>query len=159
MLVLTLTADLSGVTNLRPDDTEDNPFYYMLKVQCMSCWEVHGKTVGISRFEEREMSNSRGESNFVWKCKNCTRESSAMIRAAPKPYKQCSPPKKQNILEFECRGCEFVDFSAEGNWMAEGLESGTKFAEIDITDEWFEYDEKAGEEVTIKDIKWEIRRA
>lgn len=81
-----------------------------------------------------------------------------MIRAAPKPYTQCSPPKKQNILEFECRGCEFKEFSAEGNWLAEGLESGTKFSEIDLTDEWFEYDEKAGEEVTIKDIKWEIRR-
>lgn len=48
----------------------------------------------------------------------------------------------------------------QGEWLAEGLESGTKFAEIDLTDgEWFEYDEKAGDEVSIKDIKWEIKRA
>lgn len=41
-----------------------------------------------------------------------------------------------------------------------GVESGTKFAAIDLTEgDWFDYDEKAGEEVSIKDVKWEIRRA
>ena len=44
--------------------------------------------------------------------------------------------------------------------MATGVESGTKFTDIDLSDgEWFDYDEKASEEVSIKDIKWEIRRA
>lgn len=48
----------------------------------------------------------------------------------------------------------------QGAWLAEGVDSGTKFAEIDLTDdEWFDYDEKAGDEVSIKDIKWEIKRA
>lgn len=40
------------------------------------------------------------------------------------------------------------------------MESGTKFAAIDLTDgEWFDYDEKPGEEVSIVNVKWEIRRA
>jgi hypothetical protein len=40
------------------------------------------------------------------------------------------------------------------------VDSGTKFTGIDLTDgEWYDYDEKAGEEVSIKDISWEIRRA
>ena len=45
--------------------------------------------------------------------------------------------------------------------MANALESTTKFESItDLKDgEWFDYDEKTGEEVSIKDIKWEIRRA
>ena len=44
--------------------------------------------------------------------------------------------------------------------MADGVESGTKFTGIELTDgEWFDYDEKAGEEVSIKEIKWEIRRS
>jgi len=48
----------------------------------------------------------------------------------------------------------------KGEWMAKGLESPTKFALIDLQEgEWFDYDEKAGEEVSIKDLKWEIRRA
>lgn len=47
----------------------------------------------------------------------------------------------------------------QGDWKATGAESGTKFSGIDLTEgEWFDYDEKAGEEVSIKEINWEIRR-
>lgn len=44
--------------------------------------------------------------------------------------------------------------------MAVGEESGTKFSSIDLTEsEWFDYDEKAGEEVSITTLKFDIRRA
>ncbi|RKL23833.1 hypothetical protein BFJ68_g994 [Fusarium oxysporum] len=119
MFALYLTADLQGVTNLRPDDTQDNPFWYMFKVQCTSCRETHANHVGVNRFETNEMSGSRGEANFVWKCKNC-----------------------------------------KGEWLAEGVETGTKFTGIDLEEgEWFEYDEKSNEEVSINDVKWEVRRS
>jgi hypothetical protein len=50
--------------------------------------------------------------------------------------------------------------SFQGEWQANGLESTTVFANIDLQEgEWFDYDEKAGEEVSIKDVKWDIRRA
>lgn len=39
----------ASVTNLRPDDTDENPFIYMLKVQCIPCREVHDKMVGVNR--------------------------------------------------------------------------------------------------------------
>ncbi|KAI9821961.1 MAG: hypothetical protein M1827_002543 [Pycnora praestabilis] len=88
------------------------------------------------------------------------RESSATIKAAPAPYKHASPPKRQNIIEFDCRGLEFTDFKSDGEWLARGLESPTNFSGIDLQEgEWFDYDEKAGEEVSVKDLKWEIRRA
>ncbi|TVY49688.1 UPF0587 protein [Lachnellula occidentalis] len=159
MLTLTLTADLEGVTELRPDDTPEGPFWYTFKVQCTSCREVHPNFVDVSRFEANDMSGSRGEANFVWKCKSCKRESSATIKIPPIPYQQKSPPTRQKIIEFDCRGLEFTEFKPEGDWLATGLESGTKFTAIDLTEgEWFDYDEKAGEEVSIKDLKWEIRR-
>lgn len=60
-----------SVTDLRPLDTEDAPFFYTFKVQCTSCRETHPNFVSISRFEQNEVSGSRGEANFVWKCKNC----------------------------------------------------------------------------------------
>jgi Eukaryotic protein of unknown function (DUF866). len=48
----------------------------------------------------------------------------------------------------------------KGEWLAEGLESGTQFSGIELTEgEWYEYDEKAGQEVSIKNIKWDIVRA
>jgi Eukaryotic protein of unknown function (DUF866) len=88
------------------------------------------------------------------------REHSANIKEAPKAYEQSSPAKKVNILELDCRGLEFLEFSPEGEWLATGVESGTKFSSIDLAEgEWYDYDDKAGEEVSIKDAKWEIRRA
>lgn len=44
--------------------------------------------------------------------------------------------------------------------MAEGAESGTKFEGIELQEgEWFDYDEKANDEVSIKELKWDIKRA
>jgi hypothetical protein len=71
VLALALKAELNGVTSLRPLDTEDAPFYYTFKVQCTSCRETHPNWVSVSRFEQNEVSGSKGEANFVWKCKNC----------------------------------------------------------------------------------------
>lgn len=51
-------------------------------------------------------------------------------------------------------------YARQGEWQAVGLESGTKFSGIDLTEgEWFDYDEKAGEEVSITNVQWDIRRA
>lgn len=53
-----------------------------------------------------------------------------------------------------------ADLVIKGEWLATGIESGTKFTGIDLQDgEWYEYDEKAGEEVSITNLKWEVRRA
>lgn len=48
----------------------------------------------------------------------------------------------------------------QGEFLATGIESGTKFTGIDLSEgEWFDYDEKASEEVSITGVQWEIRRA
>ncbi|MCJ1438524.1 hypothetical protein MMC27_007914 [Xylographa pallens] len=152
MLALTLTADLTGVTNLSPLDTEDDPYFFTFKVQCTSCREIHPNWVNVNRFEAEEKPTSSGSARL--------RESTATIRAPASSYQQASPPKRQNIVEFDCRGLEFVEFKADGEWTAKGLESTTVFTGIDLQEgEWFDYDEKAGEEVSIKDVKWDIRRA
>ncbi|KAK5000355.1 hypothetical protein LTR66_000773 [Elasticomyces elasticus] len=159
MLALTLTAELDGITDLIPTDTPESPYYYTFRVQCNSCRETHPNLVSVSRHESNEQSGSRGEANFVWRCKNCKREHSASIKDAPKAYEQTSPATRQTVILMDCRGLEFTEFRAEGEWQAKGLESNTKFSGIDLSDgEWFDYDEKAGEEVSVKDVRWEIRR-
>jgi len=41
-----------------------------------------------------------------------------------------------------------------------GTESNTKFSAIDLTEgDWYDYDEKAGDEVSIKDLEWAIKKA
>ena len=53
-----------------------------------------------------------------------------------------------------------VGCANQGEWTARGLESLTRFAVMDLQEgEWFDYDEKAGEEVSVTDLKWEILKA
>ena len=83
------------VNQLRPQDTEDDPYFYTFKVQCTSCREVHPNWISFTRFvrlhlpptsplilgaekdtdklvqEQHEIPGSRGEANFVWRCKLC----------------------------------------------------------------------------------------
>lgn len=48
----------------------------------------------------------------------------------------------------------------QGEWKAKALEGPTKFSSIDLQEgDWYDYDEKAGEEVSIKDMRWEIKKA
>lgn len=57
----------------------------------------------------------------------------------------------------------FIDTNSQipqGEWEAKGIESSTPFSGIDLSEgEWYDYDEKAGEEVSIKDITWNIGRS
>lgn len=47
----------------------------------------------------------------------------------------------------------------QGEWQASSSSNSTKFTGIDLSEgEWYDYDEKAGEEVSVKEVKWEIRK-
>jgi len=70
-LSLTIQADLQGVTDLSPVDTDADPFVYSFTIECTSCREPNPKPVGISRQELVPISGSRGEANLIWKCKSC----------------------------------------------------------------------------------------
>ena len=69
--------------------------------------------VGVSRHDMNDLSGSRGEANFVWRCKNCKRESSATIKAAPSAYAVDSSRKTKNVIDIDTRGLEFTDFKAD----------------------------------------------
>ncbi|KAJ5242683.1 uncharacterized protein N7469_001010 [Penicillium citrinum] len=160
MLSLVLTAELEGVTSLKPTDTEENPYFYTFKVQCTSCRETHPNWVSFNRFEEHEIPGSRGEANFVWKCRLCTKTHSASIISGPNTYEVQEKKTGQKIIEMDCRGLEFVEFKPDGEWEAKGIESSTPFSGIDLLEgEWYDYDEKSNEEVSIKELKWTVGRA
>ncbi|OJJ80431.1 CXXC motif containing zinc binding protein [Aspergillus glaucus CBS 516.65] len=156
MLSLVLSAELSGVNQLRPQDTEDDPYFYTFKVQCTSCREVHPNWISFTRFEQHEIPGSRGEANFVWRCKLCQKTHSATVTTGPNAYEADEKRKGQKIIDLDCRGLEFIEFKPDGEWEAKGAESSTPFTGIDLLDEWYDYDEKAGDEVSVKEINWDI---
>jgi len=162
MLSLVLSAELEGVTDLIPKDTQEEPYFYTFKVQCTSCRETHPNWVSFNRYEQIDIPGSRGEANFVWKCRLCLKTHTASIIGGPNAFelKDDSKSKSQKIIELDCRGLEFTDFKPEGEWQAKGAESSTVFSNVDLSEnEWYDYDEKSGAEVSIKDVTFEVKRA
>ncbi|KAI2734187.1 hypothetical protein DTO012A8_10063 [Penicillium roqueforti] len=83
----------------------------------------------------------------------------ASVINGPKPYEVQEKQKAQKILEIDCRGLEFIEFKPDGEWEAKAIESTTTFSGIDLMEgEWYDYDEKKGEEVSIKEITWTVGR-
>lgn len=156
---LQLKATVEGLKDLQPTDTAEDPFEYTFEIQCTSCREQHEKEITINRFEQHEISGSRGEANFVFRCKSCKRESTASITRTKETLSQ-DDQKPKTILEVEARGLELVKFIPQGNFEATGVESNTPFKEIDLSEnEFYDYDDNAGQEVSITEVEWDIVRA
>ncbi|KAJ7071116.1 hypothetical protein C8F01DRAFT_1206709 [Mycena amicta] len=157
-LLLQIKAELENVTKLEPASLE---FDFFFEVKCTSCNETHPKFVTLNRRETFDLPGSKGGSaNFVWRCGNCARSSSAKFEDAYpiRPYiaenEQFGP-----LLQIECRGLEFVNFDPRGTWKCQGMK-GTLFSEVDLDEgEWSDYDEKAALPVGVSAFESQWTRA
>lgn len=156
---LKILGELTNVTDLEPVDTPESPYEYTFQIECTKCRTIHDKDIHMNRFEQHEMSGSRGEASFVFRCKECKNEHSASItRTNEKLVIGANRPA--TILEIDARGLDFTKFIPDGKFQALGEETGTKFDEVDLEDgEWYDVDEKTNEEVSIVDVKWTISRS
>ncbi|GEQ69757.1 hypothetical protein JCM33374_g3431 [Metschnikowia sp. JCM 33374] len=156
---LKVQAELTNVTDVEPVDYPESPFEYTFRIECTKCREVHGKPVTINRFEQHDISGSKGEASFVFRCKSCKSEHSAQISRTKETLTPENAGKWVKILEIDARGADFIDFIPEGRWMCKAAESNSVFQEVDFEDgEWYDYDDIKGEEVSVTDFKWEITR-
>ncbi|VDM84924.1 unnamed protein product [Strongylus vulgaris] len=114
--------------------------------------------------EVLEVPGSRGEANLVEKCKLCNRVNTVIAASLlyPKdpigileavkllsgiPFSLAIIPDSigsydaeehneewQSMLQFDCRGLEPFDFEPRNGWTAVGIESGTVFDDIDLSE-------------------------
>ncbi|KAH3688081.1 hypothetical protein WICPIJ_000923 [Wickerhamomyces pijperi] len=159
---LQLKATLENLTTLTTTDTTSSPFEYTFEIQCTSCREVHDKPITINQYEQHEISGSRGEANFVSKCKTCRKDCNISIERTKNQYtaEDSEDGKYVDLLVIEARGVDLVKFIPEnGFFEAKGVK-GTKFEEIDLSEgEFFDYDDDASQEISIQDIDWKISRS
>ncbi|KAJ6519732.1 hypothetical protein C8R45DRAFT_952518 [Mycena sanguinolenta] len=154
-LLLSIKAELENVTSLEPADD----FEYFFKVTCNSCHETHPKFVSLNRQDSYELSGSKGNTaNFVWRCGQCKRESSAKFEGAVQAY-TAENAQFGPLLVIECRGLEFIDFEPRGLWKCKGMK-GTVFPDVDLeSGEWTDYDEKAALPVGVSEFGCQWTRA
>ncbi|AOA61828.1 hypothetical protein PP7435_CHR1-1159 [Komagataella phaffii CBS 7435] len=152
---LQVQAELNGISEFFPLDTPESPFEYVFKIQCTSCREIHEKEVSINTIEKHEISGSRGEASFVFKCKICKRESSTTIQRTKNNLTSEDESKFVDILDIDSRGLQLVEFIPVGEFVGLG-ESGTKFS-VELEDgEWYDYDDNAGTEVSVTNVTWNL---
>lgn len=155
---LKLTAELNAVTDLEPLDVAGDAYEYVFLVECVSCRTTHPKPVLINRFETYD-TDSRYKANFVFKCKECKKEGSANIERTVAKYTAADLGRAVAMLQIDSRGFELKDFVADGKFTCRGVDSGTAFTEVDLSDhEWFDYDDGVAAEVSITDVTWDIAR-
>ncbi|KAJ1928700.1 hypothetical protein IWQ60_001799 [Tieghemiomyces parasiticus] len=157
-LNLSIKAVLTNVTDLQPAD--DEGFDYHFKIKCNSCQEVTDNLVTVCRQESSSISGSRGEANLVMRCKFCKREGSLSFEGITQPYPIEKSGQFAPIVTVECRGLEPVDFEPMDGWKVKGAESNTVFDEVDLSDDmWADYDEKAGDEVSVAEFECKFTKA
>jgi len=150
-----IKAELENVTNLKPV----SDFTWHFKIECTSCHETDDNWITINPEDTVEVSGSKATANLVMRCKFCRREASASFLDSAGSYSIEHVNKFAKLAVIDCRGLEPVDFDPRSGWTAQGVESGSKFEDIDLTEgDWAEYDEKAGEPVGISNIESEFRK-
>ncbi|KAJ1657774.1 hypothetical protein IWQ61_002875 [Dispira simplex] len=157
-LQLSIKADLINVTDLAPLDP-DYDFHF--KIKCNSCQEVSNNWISMNQLDTHPISGSRGEANLVMRCKFCKREGSASFeKGTLRAYQAEQSGRFAPLIQMECRGLEPVECQLTDGWKVVGADSNTKFDEVDLSEGvWADYDEKAGNEVSVMDVEFQITKA
>lgn len=157
MLALQVKAECEGVREFGFVDSVEEPHFFTFKISCGNCHEVHPNAVGFNAHETVAIPNSRGEANFSMKCKSCGKDGNITFEPRFGTYVVEEGKKKPVVMaKFECRGLELVSFLPDGQFWAKGEDSNTKFAVSFDDNEWYDYDEKAAQEVSITCMDWTI---
>lgn len=97
-----------------------------------------------------EIPNSRGTANYVEKCAFCGKQNTIsrllkikdskhsitdILTDSLKPYSESD--EFREIVKFECRGTEPVEFQPTGDWKCSSSLSDTKFANVDLSEVCF----------------------
>lgn len=170
MLYLIIQGDLSeNIKKIYPKDSVESPAEYAFDLVCTSCREANESPIVINGFEKHEMPGSKGEASFLLKCKFCGKDCSVNLNYFEdalynEPNINKDKRKKSGlksvsdasaaILQLDCRGCDLKQFYLDSIIFNVELSSG-KVLECQFDkgeNEWYDYDDDAGEEVTITDF-------
>lgn len=149
-----IKAQFENVTDL---EAPGEDFQYCIKTQCNTCNEVSEKWQYVSWDEQVEMPGSRGTCNMLYKCKLCNRVNTMDVLVQKKKlYTADDVPKMKEVIAFECRGMSVVNFKFGKGWQCKGSESGTPFLDLDLDEEWCDYDEDGNCPVGISELEYKI---
>ena len=151
---------LENLLELRLEESDD----WYFKTKCTQCNEVNENVIHFNLVEKFDIEGSRGEANYIAKCKLCERPGNIeYCQNSLKPYTQQGQETFQTIAAFECRNIELIEFVPGNAFKAQGSEGDqdTMFDEIDLSQEpdWAGYDEENDCSVGVYEFKSQIIRS
>ena len=102
-LEVQVCATLENLKELRMEESDDWHF----KTKCTHCNEEQDNVIYFNLVEKHQMEGSRGEANYIAKCKMCERPGNIeYLKNTLKPYTKSD--QFQTIVAFECRNIEII---------------------------------------------------
>ena len=109
--------------------------------------------------EEHETSGGRSTATFVMKRKESRSEATINLMTVPEMRERITADDSGSwvaIQAFEARGADVVGYRPSDEWVVVGL-SGARFTEeVDLSDEWCDYDEEGECSPTISEFEFKI---
>lgn len=144
-------AVISNITDILPS----SEFEYKFKLKCSDCREENESESTFAANDQVELLQGRSYSNFVMKCKFCSKVGSLDIVPKTQNALKKDVQEWQNFVVVEGRGWEPVKYIPGDGFMGNG-NTGSRF-EIELNElEWTDYDEDAHESVEIMEVETKI---
>ncbi|CAD6193652.1 unnamed protein product [Caenorhabditis auriculariae] len=145
---------MSGLKTLKLEDPSN--IQWELKLKCSSCGDVPDRWRYVVANESEPIPGSRGEANYIEKCKGCGHLNTlSILEDCFKPYVEDKNESWQPVMIMDSRGFEPVGFGQASNWIADTNDSSSTFNEISFSssEDWADYDSQTNEPVSIENFE------
>ncbi|XP_066591948.1 CXXC motif containing zinc binding protein [Prorops nasuta] len=156
-VALQIKVSLENIEELKTSGPE---FKWYFKFCCSNCGEISKKWNYVLLNEFTNAQRGNAVNHFVSKCKLCSRENTmTILEDSIQNYTSEDDGKFKTVATFDCRGIEPCDFSAREGWIAQTIDGGTEFTDVDLSEgTWADYCDKIKQAVTISDIEYKFSR-
>lgn len=132
---------------------------------CLDVKEPRGdetrKAVFVSDEEAVDVAGGRGEVHFTLKWPGATKPSQlTVVRDVKKLTREVAGADSGEYVPFvgfECRGLEPYAWHPERGYCVVAAGCHTTFEDVDLSEDWADYDEEGEQSVGIYNVEWQFR--
>ncbi|CEG47643.1 Uncharacterized conserved protein [Plasmopara halstedii] len=132
---------------------------------CLDVKEPRGdekrEGVFVSDEEAVEVAGGRSEAHFTLKWPGANKPSQlTVVRDVKKLTRDVTGADSDNFVPFvgfECRGLEPYAWHPESGYRVVSAGSHATFEDVDLSDDWVEYDSEGAQVVGIYNLEWQLK--
>eukprot|EP01012_Entosiphon_sulcatum_P066648 TRINITY_DN95999_c0_g1_i1.p2 TRINITY_DN95999_c0_g1~~TRINITY_DN95999_c0_g1_i1.p2 ORF type:complete len:164 (+),score=39.91 TRINITY_DN95999_c0_g1_i1:29-493(+) len=143
-------AELENVTDVILPQTED--WHFVVE------FDGDDREVYFSPSEKHEIPGSRGEACLVLHSKETKRHATVEVTQLFSAYTEEDSGKWKCIASFECRNCSLKAFRPARGWRCVATGSEVPYEDIDMSDDWSEYDSKSEASLSIMHAEGKVEQ-